>query len=105
MKIFVCLDKSPEDFEATLNSLMQKAIEAYEHRGEGFRHGIALDKRVTVILSQGDEARPMCGIYFNLHTPYQKDALPKTAKAIGKTQRDRRLITGRERHRPPAHRR
>ena len=64
---------------------MQKAINAYEHRGEGFRHGIALDKRVTVILSQGDEARLMCGIYFNLHSPYQKDALPKTVKAVGKS--------------------
>jgi hypothetical protein len=84
-KYVVCLDKTPEDFEASLKSLMQKAIKAYENRGEGFRHGIALDKRVTVILSQGDEPRPMCGIYFNLHTPYQKDALPKTVKAVGKT--------------------
>ena len=81
----VCLDKTPEDFETSLNSLLQKAIKAYENRGEGFRHGIALDKRLTVILSQGDEPRPMCGIYFNLHSPYQKDALPKTVKAIGKT--------------------
>jgi hypothetical protein len=85
-KYVVCLDKTPDDFETSLNSLMQKAIKAYENRGEGFRHGIALDKRVTVILSQGDEPRPMCGIYFNLHTPYQKDALPKTVKAVGKTQ-------------------
>lgn len=84
-KYVVCLDKTPEDFEATLNSLMQKALKAYENRGEGFRHGIALDKRVTVILSQDDEVRPMCGIYFNLHSPYQKDALPKTVKAVGKT--------------------
>jgi hypothetical protein len=84
-KYIVCLDKTPEDFEMSLNSLMQKAINAYENRGEGFRHGIALDKRVTVILSQGDEPRPMCGIYFNLHSPYQRDTLPKTVKAIGKT--------------------
>lgn len=84
-KYVVCLDKTPEDFQESLNSLMQKAINAYENRGEGFRHGIALDKRVTVILSQGDEPRPMCGIYFNLHTPYQKDALPKTVKAVGKS--------------------
>ena len=68
-----------------LTFLLNRAIKAYENRGEGFRHGIALDKRVTVILSQGDEARPMCGIYFNLHSPYQKDALPKTVKAVGKT--------------------
>jgi hypothetical protein len=84
-KFVVCLEKTPEDFEASLNSLLQKAIKAYENRGEGMRHGIALDKQVTVILSQGDEARPLCGIYFNLHSPYQKDALPKTVKAIGKT--------------------
>jgi len=84
-KYVVCLDKTPEDFEASLNSLMQKAIKAYENRGEGFRHGIALDKRVTVILSQGDEAARWCGIYFNLHSPYHKDALPKTVKAVGKT--------------------
>jgi hypothetical protein len=83
-KFVVCLDKTPEDFEASLKSLMQKAIKAYENRGEGFRHGIALDNRVTVILSQGDEARPLCGIYFNLHSPYQRDALPKTVKAGGK---------------------
>src|ERR1022692_2854556 len=81
-KYVVCLDKTPEDFEAALNSLMAKAIKAYENRGEGFRHGIALDKQVTVILSQGDEARPMCGIYFNLHSPYHRSALPKTVKPL-----------------------
>jgi hypothetical protein len=84
-KYVVCLDKTPDDFEASLNSLLRKAIKAYENRGEGFRHGIALDKRVTVILSQGDEPRPMCGIYFNLHSPYQRNALPKTVKAVGKS--------------------
>ena len=47
------------------------------------RHGIALDKFVTVILSQSDEEqRPMCGIYFNLHSPYQKSALPKTVNEV-----------------------
>lgn len=84
-KYVVCLDKTPEDFEASLVSLTQKAIKAYENRGVGLRHGIALDKHVTVILSQSDEPRPMCGIYFNLHSPYQRDALPRTVKAIGKT--------------------
>ncbi len=80
-KYIVCLDKTPEDFEASLASLMAKAIKAYENRGAGMRHGIALDKRVTVILSQGDdEAHPLCGIYFNLHSPYQKTALPKTVR-------------------------
>jgi hypothetical protein len=81
-KYIVCLDKTPQDFETSLNSLMDKAIKAYESRGEGLRHGIALDKQVTIILSQGDEPRPLCGIYFNLHSPYQKTALPKTVKEL-----------------------
>lgn len=81
-KFVVCLEKTPEDFEASLNSLVSKAIKAYETRGPGLRHGIALDKQVTVILSQSDEDRPMCGIYFNLHSPYQKSALPKTVKPL-----------------------
>ena len=81
-KYVICIDKTPEDFEASLNSLMAKAIKAYESRSEGLRHGIALDKQVTVILSQSDEARPMCGIYFNLHSPYQKSAPTKTVKPL-----------------------
>ncbi len=81
-KYVICIDKTPEDFEASLASLMTKAIKAYESRGEGLRHGIALDKQVTVILSQSDEPRPMCGIYFNLHSPYQKSTLPKTVKPL-----------------------
>jgi hypothetical protein len=81
-KFVVCLDKTPLDFEESLNSLLAKAIMAYESRGEGLRHGIALDKQVTVILSQSDDARPLCGIYFNLHSPYQRNALPKTVKQI-----------------------
>ena len=81
-KYVICIDKTPEDFEASLNSLMAKAIKAYESRGDGLRHGIALDKQVTIILSQSDEPRPMCGIYFNLHSPYQKNALPKTVRPL-----------------------
>mgnify|MGYP001201488872 FL=1 len=73
----VCLDKSPEDCQASLERLMAKAVEAYEKRGEGMRHGIALDNQVTIILSQIDgEQRPMCGIYFNLHSPYKKKPQP-----------------------------
>ena len=79
-KFVVCLDKTPEDFAALLNSLVAKAIMAYESRGQGLRHGIALDTQVTVILSQSDDVRPLCGIYFNLHSPYQKGKLPKTVK-------------------------
>jgi len=80
-KFIVCLGKSPEEFQAALQSLVKKAIRAYETRGEGMRHGIALDGQVTVILSQSDTDRPLCGIYFNLHSPYQK-ALPKTVKVL-----------------------
>ena len=78
----VCLGKATDDFALSLASLVQKAIKAYESRGPNLRHGIALDKQVTVILSQGDGPRPLCGIYFNLHSPYQKDALPTTVKPM-----------------------
>lgn len=76
----ICLHKTPEEFEAALVSLLQKAIKAYENRAAGMRHGIALDKEVTVILSQSDDVQPLCGIYFNLHTPYKRDSLPKTVQ-------------------------
>jgi hypothetical protein len=78
----VCLQKTPQEFAEVLNSLMQKAIKAYETRAAGMRHGIALDKEVTVILSQSDEVRPLCGIYFNLHSPYNKNALPRTVQPL-----------------------
>jgi hypothetical protein len=81
-KYVICVDKTPPDFETSLQSLIKKAIAAYESRGPGMRHGIALDKFVTIILSQSDEERPMCGIYFNLHSPYQKSALPKTVNEV-----------------------
>ena len=84
-KFGVCLEKSPEEFESALASLMQRAIKAYDERAPGMRHGIALDKQVTIILSQGDGARPMCGIYFNLHSPYQRSSLPKTVKLVGES--------------------
>jgi hypothetical protein len=81
-KYVVCLNKTPEEFEAALKSLLLKAIKAYESRGPDLRHGIALDKQVTIILSHSDGPRPLCGIYFNLHSPYQKQPLPKTVKPI-----------------------
>jgi hypothetical protein len=81
-KFIVCLEKSPAEFEESLRSLIKKAIRAFETRGEGMRHGIALDGQITVILSMSDTERPMCGIYFNLHSPYQKQALPKTVKPL-----------------------
>ena len=81
-KYVICIDKTPGEFEASLNSLLAKAIKAYESRGPQLRHGIALDKQVTVILSQNDGPRPLCGIYFNLHSPYQKQPLPQTVKPL-----------------------
>lgn len=82
-KYIVCIDKVPEECETSLRSLMDKAIKAYQDRGPNLRHGIALDKQVTIILSQTDHERPLCGIYFNLHSPYQKKPSSKTAKAAG----------------------
>ena len=81
-KFVMCLEQSPEEFELAMHSLMQKAIIAYENRSAGMRHGLALDKHVTIVLSQSDGPRPLCGIYFNLHSPYQKNSLPSTVKAI-----------------------
>ncbi|MBI4658143.1 MAG: hypothetical protein HY735_04705 [Verrucomicrobia bacterium] len=71
-KYVVCLDKTPEQCASSLKSLMEKAIKAYENRGPNLRHGIALDRQVTIILSQTDGDRPLCGIYYNLYSPYQK---------------------------------
>ena len=79
-KFIVCLEKVPDDCERSLASLMEKAIKAYENRGPHLRHGIALDRHVTIILSQTDNERPLCGIYFNLHSPYQKKPTAKAAK-------------------------
>lgn len=73
-RFVICLHKTPEDFQTSLTSLIQKAIKAYETRAAGMRHGIALDKDVTVILSQNESERPLCGIYFNLHSPYKKES-------------------------------
>ena len=82
-KYIVCIDKVPEECETSLRSLMEKAIKAYQDRGPNLRHGIALDKQVTIILSQTDHERPLCGIYFNLHSPYQKKPSSKTARTAG----------------------
>ena len=81
-KFVVCINKTPEEFQASLTSLLNKAIKAYESRGPDLRHGIALDKQITVILSQNDSPRPLCGIYFNLHSPYQRQPLPKSVRPL-----------------------
>ena len=78
----ICIDKTPEEFQASLVSLIIKAIKAFESRGPQLRHGIALDKYMTVILSQTDGQRPLCGIYFNLHSPYQKQSLSRTVEPL-----------------------
>lgn len=76
----VCLEKLPEDCETSLRSLLQKAINAYLGRGADMRHGIALDRHVTIILSQSEGDRPLCGIYFNLHSPYNRRAPVKASR-------------------------
>lgn len=79
-KYVICIDKTPDEFEASLTSLLVKAIKAYDGRGPNLRHGIALDRHITIILSQNDSPRPLCGIYFNLHSPYQKPTSAKSSK-------------------------
>ncbi len=71
-KYVICLDKPPEDCRNSLLRLMEKAIKAYRDREPGLRHGIALDRQVTIILSQTETSVPLCGIYFNLHSPYHR---------------------------------
>ena len=84
-KYVLCLAKTPEDCEGALQRLVEKAIKAYLNRAPGLRHGIALDNQVTIILSQPPEdsvlEKPLCGIYFNLSSPYHKKrATPQPAK-------------------------
>ena len=69
----VCVFKIPDECLEAIERLMIKAIKAYENRAEGMRHGIALDKEITIMLSQSEGDQPMCAIYFNLHTPYSRE--------------------------------
>ncbi|MEP6663384.1 MAG: hypothetical protein ABJC04_06935 [Verrucomicrobiota bacterium] len=80
-KYILCLDKTPEECRESLDRLMEKAIKAYQTRGTNLRHGIALDKQITIILSQTETDQPLCGIYFNLSSPYRKKTSVKTIKA------------------------
>ena len=84
-RFIICIDKTPEDCKGALVSLMDKAIRAYTSRGPHLRHGIALDKQVTIILSQTEQDRPLCGIYFNLHSPYKREIASVKAKEGGLT--------------------
>lgn len=76
-KYVVCIEKTPDEFVKSLQSLLGKAIEAFETRAPGLRHGIALDRQVTIILSENNSGRPLCGIYFNLHSPYHRKVAPQ----------------------------
>jgi hypothetical protein len=76
-KFIVCVEKTPDEFLKSLQSLTAKAIDAFEQRAPGLRHGIALDRHVTIMLSETDGPRPLCGIYFNLHSPHRKAAAQK----------------------------
>lgn len=82
-KYVVCLDKTPDSCQVSVESLMEKAVRAYANRGPNLRHGIALDRQITIILSQTEHERPLCGIYFNLSSPYQKKIPEKKARASG----------------------
>ena len=79
-KYVVCLEKTPDELEKSLQSLVEKAIKAFESRGAGLRHGIALDRQITVILSQSEGDRPLCGIYFNLSSPYHRQKTGKVTR-------------------------
>ena len=74
----VCLEQLPDEAEESLRSLLAKAIRAYDNREPGLRHGIALNRQITIILSQTETDRPLCGIYFNLHSPYSRKSRAKS---------------------------
>lgn len=79
-KYVVCLEKTPDECRTSLESLTRRAIHVFENRGPNLRHGIALDKHVTVMLSQTNKEIPLCAIYFNLCSPYHREQ-SKAAKA------------------------
>ena len=85
------MDKTPDQFEESLVSLMNKAIKAYETRGPNLRHGIALDKQVTIILSQTEED---AAVVRNLFQP--PFALPETGR--GEKCARVQIIAGWKRH-------
>ncbi len=78
-RFIVCLEKTPDECKESLERLMKKAIEAYLGRAPSLRHGIALDNQITIIISQSDGEMPLCGIYFNLSSPYRKKAAARAS--------------------------
>ena len=79
----VCVFKTPDDCLEAIERLMLKAIKAYENRVTGMRHGIALDKEITIMLSQSEADAPLCGSYFNLHTPYNREHGGRNIRKVG----------------------
>jgi len=80
----VCIAKTPDEFAESVRSLMAKAIKVFESRAPGLKHGYALDSHLTIILSEPPDApdgQPLCGIYFNLHSPYRKKPAATKSKA------------------------
>jgi hypothetical protein len=70
-KFIVCLNRTPEEFKKRLDRSVAKAMETFNNRPEGTRMGINTDEFVTVhiLLPTGAET-PVCGIYFNLSSPF-----------------------------------
>ena len=68
-KYLICLNKTLDEYAATLQSLIQKAVKAYEDRGDK-KNGIALDKFVTVTITENGDEKPIINIYFNLYSSY-----------------------------------
>lgn len=67
----VCLELTPPDYHKLIEQLLLKAIDQYEKLPPDRRHAVALDNSITVILTKtADPDKPLCGIYFNLHSPY-----------------------------------
>jgi hypothetical protein len=80
-KYIICIEKAPDEFHTSLVSLLNKALKAYESRGPQLRHGIALDRQVTVILSQSDSPRPSLWHLFQPATRLTKSRLhPERSK-------------------------
>ena len=79
-KYIVSLEKSPEELRLP-RSVMAEGARRLRELCPGMRHGLALDKQVTIILSQRHRA-PAEWHLFQFNCPYQKNALPGTVKAV-----------------------
>ena len=43
-------------------------------REEGYKVVLVNSNPATIMISENGDARPLCGIYFNLHSPFRKKA-------------------------------